>query len=42
MMIQDRSIAEEVLPTLPELLEEVEELEPSVKPATAGGTTPAH
>jgi putative ABC transport system ATP-binding protein len=42
MMIQDRSIAEEVLPTLPELLEEVEELEPSVKPATAGGTNAAH
>src|ERR1700722_9366677 len=36
MVIQDRSIAEQVLPTLPELLEEVDEAEAEAKPATAG------
>ena len=42
MMIQDRSIAEEVLPTLPELLEDPEEDDENEKPATAAGADVAH
>jgi putative ABC transport system ATP-binding protein len=42
MMIQDRSIASEVLPTLPELLPELDEPEADAKPATAGKADPVH
>ncbi len=41
MMIQDRSIAAEVLPTLPELLPDDED-EADAKSATAGGADAAH
>jgi putative ABC transport system ATP-binding protein len=42
MMIQDRSIAAEVLPTLPELLPEPDEPEADAKPAAAGKADLAH
>ena len=42
VLIQDRSIAEQVLPTLPELLDEAVEVEADAKPATAGSTDVAH
>ncbi len=42
MVIQDRSIAAEVLPTLPELLPEPEEAEAELKPTTAVKADLAH
>jgi putative ABC transport system ATP-binding protein len=43
MMIQDRSIAEQVLPTLPELLDDPDEDdEEAAKPATPGSADVAH